>query len=225
MRQHPIATLCTIVVLLVGTVSCTGSNNKSGSASTAEAVPLPELTEGQTVVLENDTLRIVEYIPDGSDQNTYLIQPKLTGFASFEVEPSLGYMSYETKTPTHLILTEGTSVVCELQAFDLLTGKMVGKFEGFINNYPIEVEDDNRITFYAYREEYPQAQWDPETREWSFLNDVPEHLRATVKELDAEIERSGASFTFPAMAYRKIRMHLDSGRIEELDEYKWGYMQ
>lgn len=206
----------------MGAVSCTGSNKKSDSAST---VALPELAEGQTVEFEDDTLRIVDYTPEGTDQNNFLIQPKWTGFVPFEVKSSWGYMGFETRVSTHLLLTEGTGPICELIDFDLLTGEMVGKFEQYMSGDEIEVENDNQILFYAYGDDYPQAQWDPATKEWTFINDVPEHLKASVTELDAEIKRLGGEYLFPAVAYRKIRMYLDSGRIEELDEYKWGYMQ
>lgn len=221
MRQHSLLTLCVSLLLLMGAVSCTGTNKRSDSASTAQAVALPELAEGQLVEFEDDTLRIVDATPEGTDQAVFLIQPKWAGFAPFEVKGAWAFLAFEAKTTGHLLLSEGTGVIRELQAFDLLTGKMTGKFEQYMSGPTIEVENDNQILFYAYGNDYPQAQWDPAAGEWTFSNDVPEHLKASVRALDSELQ----DFVFTAMAYRKIRMYLDSGRIEELDEYKWGYMQ
>ncbi|WP_025837340.1 hypothetical protein [Porphyromonas cangingivalis] len=101
MRQHSLLTLCVSILLLMGAVSCTGTNKRSDYASTAQAVALPELAEGQLVEFEDDTLRIVDATPEALIKPSFL--SNLNGQA-LPLSKSKGHGHFWLLKQRHLVI-------------------------------------------------------------------------------------------------------------------------
>lgn len=216
--------LCGIILLMSTTiVACTGGQKRSTASASqdgsATSLALTALSEGQSVVFENEDLRIVKVAQGDDDIDTLMIQAKNADFPSFDIEGV--ELAVEEVVSDHLILSNGEDDVVTLDVYNLRTGKRIAQVDQYMRGL-IEVEDDNRVCVLMFDKGFPIVEWIPETSSWKHHNDIPLNLAAQLPGLKEKC-KDRLKESFLLMAYRKVRIYLKERRVEYLNEYEWDY--
>ena len=211
-----------ITLLLSATIfGCTGKHTKSAGADTRDgsAIPveLPALVEGQLIVFENESLRIVRPERRNGGADTLMIQAGNTGFPSFEITGDC--LQVEKVMSDYLILSDGDGDIVNLDVYNLRTAKRIAQVDRYMKGR-MRVEADNRVLVLMFDEGYPIVEWVSETASWKCHNNVPPHLQAELPALKEKC-RARLKDGFRLMAYRKVRICLKECRVEYLSEYEW----
>lgn len=215
-------------VALAFTLLCTAcggqKNDQAGSSDSTqmEAIPLPELAEGEEVVFENDDVRIVERDISTDDipmYNNFEIQPKHTGIEGFEISGSV--LDFEGVAGNVLITSEGTGVVSTLWLHDMTTGEVLVPVDVAFLSGTLEIQGEDAVFFYSQEDNLPRVQWNEKKGTWEDANDVPDFLRNNqLKEMQEKVKE----YIFDGFTLRALQMvevKIDERLVNPLSEYKW----
>ena len=219
-------------VVLAFTLLCTAcggqKNDQTGSSDSTqmEAIPLPELAEGEEVVFENDDVRIVErdISTDANPMcNSFEIQPKHTGIEGFEISGSV--LDFEGVAGNVLITSEGTGVVSTLWLHDMTTGEVLVPVDMAFLSGTLEIQGEDAVSFYSEEDNLPRIQWNEKKGVWVDANEVPDFLRNDqLKDAQQEVkEHLFEGLTL--MALQKVKIDLKERKVSQLQEYKWSYIE
>ncbi|MFC2382329.1 MAG: hypothetical protein ACFNOQ_01160 [Porphyromonas sp.] len=209
--------------------ACGGKKNDqttSNDSAQIEAIPLPELAEGEEVVFENDDVRIVERDISTDDipmYNNFEIQPKHTGIEGFEISGSV--LDFEGVAGNVLITSEGTGVVSTLWLHDMTTGEVLVPVDMAFLSGTLEIQGEDAVFFYSQEDNLPRVQWNEKKGAWMDANEVPDFLRNDqLKEAQQEVkEHLFEGLTL--MALQKVKIDIKERKVTPLQEYKWSYIE
>lgn len=219
-------------VALAFTLLCTAcggqKNDQTGSSDSTqmEAIPLPELAEGEEVVFENDDVRIVERDISTDDipmYNNFEIQPKHTGIEGFEISGSV--LDFEGVAGNVLVTSEGTGVVSTLWLHDMTTGEVLVPVDMAFLSGTLEIQGEDAVFFYSQEDNLPRVQWDEKKWAWVDVNEVPDFLRNDqLKDTQKEVkEHLFEGLTL--MALQKVKIDLKGRKVTPLQEFQWRYIE
>lgn len=219
-------------VALAFSLLCTACGGKKNDQTTSndsaqiEAIPLPELAEGEEVVFENDDVRIVERDISTDDipmYNNFEIQPKHTGIEGFEISGSV--LDFEGVAGNVLITSEGTGVVSTLWLHDMTTGEVLVPVDMAFLSGTLEIQGEDAVFFYSQEDNLPRVQWNEKKGTWEDANEVPDFLRNDqLKEAQQEAkEHLFEGLTL--MALQKVKIDLKERKVTPLQEYQWSYIE
>lgn len=216
-------------VALAFSLLCTACGGKKNDQTTSndsaqiEAIPLPELAEGEEVVFENEDMRIVKgetIETEGGVYNIIEVQPKRSDIKNFKVEGTV--LDFEGVVGHTLLTSEGTDVVGALYLHDLTTGKEVMPIDlPFDSSLGVEVADDNMFFFYTNDSEFPTMSWNERKGAWVDQNEVYDFLRNNqLKEMQEKVKE----YIFDGFTLRALQMvevKINERLVNPLSEYKW----
>ena len=209
--------------------SCGGQKNDqtdSNDSTQVVAVALPELAEGDEVIVENEDVRIVERdlsTDDSPMRNSFEIQPKHTGMKNFKIEGSV--LALEGLTGNVLVTSEGTGVVSTLWLYDMATGEVLVPVDMAFLSGTLEIQGGDALFFYSEEWDLPRIQWNEKKRVWEDANEVPDFLRnEQLKEAQQEVKDTLFE-GLTLMALQKVKIDLKERKVSRLEEYKWSYIE
>ena len=159
------------VVLLIsckntGATTSDGTADSTRVASVEQTLELPVLKPEETIVFEDDKVRIVEgeiVETDDGMYNTLYMQPKNAACKRFKIEGT--FLSFESVVGDAVVASEGTGTIRTLRIYDLTTGEKLLELESFADQ-GIVIENDHQFAFYRYDDAFPQVFWNEEKAAW-----------------------------------------------------------
>ncbi|MDO4692331.1 MAG: hypothetical protein Q4A64_05620 [Porphyromonadaceae bacterium] len=220
-----------VAMALILSAGCTGvKNDQSGATDSLQmtAVALPELTEGDNIILENDDMRIVERDNPPTDDdvysNSFEIQPKHTGIKHFKIKGSV--LDFEKLVGRTLITSEGTGTVRTLWLHDLTTGEVVVPIDlPFDSGHDIEIADEDTFFFYTNDSDLPTICWDKQKGVWVDQNEVYDFLRNEQLKEEQDKAKQYLFDGYPLRALQMVEVKLQERIVNPLSEYKWSVVE
>lgn len=199
-----------------GQKTSTSSGNQQGSAASIE---LPPLEDGQSIIFEDEDLRVIKPEQREESIDYLLIQAKDSKYHSFNIEGEK--LEIEEFVGDYIILSDGEDDVVTLVVYDLRTGKRIALVDQYMRGL-MQVEGTDTLNVLIFDKNFPLVEWLPESATWRYINDTPSDLDARLPEVKERC-KDRLKECFRLMAYRKVRILIKEHRVEYLNEHEWDY--